>query len=145
MTRVYVDIVGDLFHIGHINLFKKAKALFKDAYLIVGVHSDKDVESYKRIPIITQEQRYKMIKYCSLVDKVIESAPLVITEKYIEQHKIDYVVHGNDFSESLKIQHKVPLEMKIVKYVEYTKGISTTSIIKKIIKSEKQKNGKNIL
>ena len=132
MTRVYVDIVGDLFHIGHINLFKKARALFSNPYLIVGVHSDKDVESYKRIPVICQEQRYEMIRCCRLVDEVIESAPLTITKEYIEQHKIDYVVHGNDFSESLNMQHKVAIEMKIVKYVEYTKGISTTEIINRI-------------
>ena len=49
MTRVYVDIVGDLFHVGHINLFKQARALFNDSFLIVGVHSDKDVESLSQI------------------------------------------------------------------------------------------------
>jgi|TARA_R100000081_G_C4668651_1_gene91375 cytidyltransferase-like protein len=136
MTRVYVDIVGDLFHIGHINLFKKARALFEKPYLIVGVHSDRDVESYKRTPVICQEQRYEMIRCCRLVDKVIESAPLVITKDYIEQNKIDYVVHGDDFSESLKIQHEVPISMKIVKYVEYTKDISTSKIINKIHSSK---------
>ena len=35
MTRVYVDIVGDLFHIGHLNLFKKAKALYDNSSLIL--------------------------------------------------------------------------------------------------------------
>ena len=48
MKRVYVDMVGDLFHIGHINMFKQAREL--GDYLIVGVHSDKAVESYKRTP-----------------------------------------------------------------------------------------------
>ncbi len=145
MTRVYVDIVGDLFHVGHINLFKQAIELFDDTYLIVGVHSDIAVKSYKRLPVICQEQRYEIVKNCRLVDEVIESAPLIITKEFIKHHKIDYVVHGNDMSESLKLQHNTPVKMNIAKYVKYTKGISTTSIIKKIIDREKLKNGKDIL
>ena len=62
MTRVYLDIVADLFHIGHLNLFKKAKLLDTDVYLIVGIHSDESVESYKRVPIIKQEQRYEIVR-----------------------------------------------------------------------------------
>ena len=37
-TRVYVDVVGDLFHAGHVQFFQKAKA--HGDYLIVGVHGD---------------------------------------------------------------------------------------------------------
>lgn len=132
MTRVYVDIVGDLFHIGHLNLFKKARALFENPYLIVGVHSDKSVESYKRRPVICQEQRYEMIKSCRLVDEIIEAAPLFLDENFINENKIVCVVHGDDMSKSLKDQHRIIREMNIVKYVEYTKGISTSQIINKI-------------
>ena len=130
MVRVYADIVGDLFHIGHINLFKQARE-FGD-YLIVGVHSDYSVESYKRKPIFTEEDRYELIKNCSLVDEVIENAPLVLTKEYIDKNKIDIVVHGNDKSPHFDEQHKVPLDMGIMKYLSYTEGISTSGIIKRI-------------
>ena len=46
--RVYADIVGDLFHAGHIEFLKKARG-FGD-YLIVGVIADENVEEYKRTP-----------------------------------------------------------------------------------------------
>ena len=134
MIRVYVDMVGDLFHVGHINLFKKAKALFpdKEAFLVVGVHSDEDVSSYKRTPIIKQKHRYEMIRFCKLVDQVIESAPLEVTKEFLEEHQIDYVVHGDDINQELMNQHKVPIDLGIVRYFPYTAGISTTKIIEKI-------------
>jgi cytidyltransferase-like protein len=49
--RVYADMVGDLFHAGHVEFFKKARA-FGD-YLVVGILADESVEEYKRTPILT--------------------------------------------------------------------------------------------
>ena len=130
MKRVYSDIVGDLFHVGHINMFKQAREYGN--YLIVGVHSDKTVESYKRRPIISENDRYEIVKNCKLVDEVIIDAPLVITQDYIKENKIDIIIHGDDnlFSEN----YKIPIEMGIMKYTKYTKGISTSEIIERIKK-----------
>jgi len=133
MKRVYLDMVADLFHVGHINCIRQARNLFQEpVYLIVGVHSDDDVASYKRRPVISEENRYEMVKYCSLVDEVITSAPLTVTKEFLTKNKIDFVIHGDDMSEELRKQHSVPLKMKIVKYVPYTKGVSSTFIINKI-------------
>ena len=46
---VYVDMVGDLFHYGHVEILRRAKE--KGDKLIVGVHSDETVMEYKRKPI----------------------------------------------------------------------------------------------
>ena len=43
-----------------------------------------------------------------------------------------YVVHGDDVSDEVKRQHKIPYSLGIVKYVPYTPGISTTEIIERI-------------
>ncbi len=130
MSRVYVDMVADLFHIGHINILKQARN--HGDYLIVGIHNDKDVESYKRIPIIDENDRYEIVRQCKLVDEVIENAPLVITEEYIKKHKIDYVFHGDDTNIDYSQQHMIPLGLGIMVYGKYTPGISTSSIIDKI-------------
>ena len=105
MIRVYVDMVADLFHVGHINLMQRAKAFGN--YLIVGVHSDKDVASYKRKPIINEENRYEIVRNCKLVDQLIEAAPLLITEEFIKKYEIDLVVHGDDISKAISNQHKI--------------------------------------
>lgn len=131
MIRVYVDMVGDLFHVGHLNMFKQART-YGD-YLIVGIHSDKTVKSYKRTPIIKQEDRYQIIANCKLVDQIIENAPLKITHDFILNNNIHYVVHGDDLNtKSTEMMYSIPIKLGIMKTIPYTKGISTTKIINKI-------------
>tara|TARA_Y100001937_G_scaffold21799_1_gene30780 strand:+ start:829 stop:1230 length:402 start_codon:yes stop_codon:yes gene_type:complete len=130
MVRVYADVVGDLFHVGHINLFKQAREL--GDYLIVGVHSDKAVSSYKRVPILDENTRYEIVKNCRLVDQVIIDAPLTLTKTFIRDNKIDIVAHGNDTNPNFEEQHKAAIDMGIMRYLKYTPGISTTDIINKI-------------
>ena len=130
--RVYADIVGDMLHIGHIEFFKKARA-FGD-YLIIGVLSDEDVASYKRVPILTLEERVAVIKACRYVDEVIVAPPLRTTEEWLKEHEIDVVVHGDDFNPDLLMdQYGVPIQMGIFKSVPYTPGISTTNVIQRIL------------
>lgn len=131
-TRVYVDIVGDLFHAGHIEFLKNAKA-FGD-YLIVGVLADESVEEYKRMPILTTAERVKVIEACALVDEVVVAPPLRLTEEMIRELKIDYVVHGDDFNKDLlEDQYGAALKAGIFRTVPYTAGISTTEIIRRIV------------
>ena len=130
MTRVYVDMVGDLFHVGHLNIIKRAKDLGDT--LIVGVHSDATVESYKRKPIVSEHDRYEMIRSCRFVNEVIEEAPLLITEEYIEKHRIDLVVSGDKLSTKHHEMYAVPIRLGIMRLFEYTPGVSTSSIIEKI-------------
>ena len=129
--RVYADIVGDLLHMGHIEFFKKAREL--GDYLIIGVLSDETVATYKRIPILTMKERAAVIEACKYVDEVIMDPPLRTSKEWLKEHKIDIVVHGDDFNpNTLKDQYGVPLEMGILKIVPYTKGISSTDIIQRI-------------
>ena len=138
MVRVYVDMVADLFHYGHVAFLKKARAL--GDYLLVGIHADVVLASYKKgRPILTMEERVASAAGCRYVDEVLPNAPLVIDEAWIKKHDIQLVVHGDDFSEN-RIQdfYKVPIEMEIFRTVPYTKGISTTEIIRRVIDTQAQ-------
>ncbi len=136
-TRVYVDIVGDLFHAGHVEFLKKAKG-FGD-YLIVGVLADDVVEEYKREPILTLEERVKVIQACRLVDEVVIAPPLRLTDEMIRDLKIDFVVHGDDFNKDLlEDQYGAALKAGIFRTVPYTPGVSTTAIIRRIIERHRQ-------
>jgi len=130
MTRVYVDMVADLFHYGHANFLRQAKQ-FGD-HLIVGIHSDEVVKEYKRTPILSMRERVDTVSSCRYVDEVISDAPLVVDLKWLNTHRIDLVVHGDDFSEDLLQDcYKVPIEMGIFHLLPYTSAISTSEIIRR--------------
>ena len=134
MTRVYVDMVADLFHYGHANFLKQAKK--HGSYLIVGIHSDKVVEGYKRSPIMTMEERLDTVSSCRYVDEVVANAPLIIDQKWFDTHQIDLVVHGDDFSEEMEqLCYRTPIDLGIFRLVSYTSEISTTEIIRRIKES----------
>ena len=119
-----------MFHYGHANFLKQARQC--GDYLIVGIHSDQVVGGYKRLPIMSMDERIKTVSSCRYVDEVVPEAPLVIEEEWINTHNIDIVVHGDDFSEEMKqLCYKTPIGLGIFRIVPYTPSISTTEIIRR--------------
>ncbi len=128
--RVYVDMVADLFHYGHVELLSHARGL--GDYLLVGVHADDAVLAHKRKPILTMEERVACVAGCRYVDEVLPNAPWVTDCSWIAKHSINLVVHGSDYSqEDLNETHAVAMAMGILRVVPYTRGISTTEIIRR--------------
>ena len=67
----YLSGTFDLFHVGHLNLLKRAKK--QCDYLIVGLHKD---GSWKgKETFIPFEERKSILEACRYVDKVVESFP----------------------------------------------------------------------
>jgi choline-phosphate cytidylyltransferase len=138
MKIVYIDGVFDLFHRGHLESLIKAKNVLNDisnTFLVVGVVSDKDCESYKRKPIIKEDDRVEIIKGLKMVDDIIFPCPLIVTPEFLEEHKIDLVVHGfvneNDRLKQKEFFAKI-VEIGKFKEIEYYTETSTTKIIKNI-------------
>jgi ethanolamine-phosphate cytidylyltransferase len=136
----YVDIIGseitgytegpfDLFHTGHLELFKKAKTFYDK--LVVGVYTDETTKSYKRSPIIPYKDRLEMVKGCKYVDSVIEDAPLKTTLRFMKTNKLDYCIHGFSSWEALHRDYDELLTCGRVHLVTET-DYHTTDIIKNI-------------
>ncbi|GAA1479276.1 hypothetical protein GCM10009623_37220 [Nocardioides aestuarii] len=130
MTRVYVDMVGDLFHAGHVRLLQEA-ARHGD-HVIAGVLSDETVAAYKRRPVMTLAERVAVVEACRHVDEVVPDAPLRLTDGFLDDHQIDVVVHGDDLtSEAAAEVYGPAVERGILRLVPRSGGISTTQLIRR--------------
>lgn len=129
---VFTDMVADLFHIGHVKFLESAKA--QGDYLIVGIHSDRDVASEKRTPIMNMHERAHVVESCRYVDKIVLDAPYGISEEFLEFHHIDLVVHAHPVEEEELYypRYKVPISLAKFRRLEYNFGISTSEILARI-------------
>jgi cytidyltransferase-like protein len=131
-TRVYVDLVGDLFHAGHVELLREARSC--GDWLIVGVLSDDVVARYKRRPITTLEERVTVVRACRYVDQVVPDAPDVVTMDFVREHDIALVVHGDDLSdEATSAVYAEVAAAGILRQVPRRAGISTTDLIRRVL------------
>ena len=130
-SRVYVDMVGDLFHPGHLELLRAART-FGD-HLVVGVLSDESAAAYKRRPVMTLEERVAMVEACRYVDEVVPDAPLVLTTAFLDEQDIAVVVHGDDLdSEAASTVYGAAVETGRLRLVPPTSALSTTGIIARV-------------
>ena len=123
---------ADLLHYGHVRFLKKAKDLAnkRGLLLLVGIHNNEVIHTYKRSPILNQVERAEVVSAIRYVDKVLVDAPLAITKEYMEQHKIDLVVHAHAESDtSYDDDHVYPISVGKFVRLDYTDQICTTEII----------------
>lgn len=129
--RVYVDMVGDLFHAGHVSLLRAARS--QGDALVVGVLSDESAATYKRRPIMTSAERVAVIEACRYVDEVIPDAPLRLTQAFLDEHDLALVVHGDDLDvEGAADVYGPAVAAGILRLVPRATGISTTDLIARV-------------
>ena len=134
VPKVYVGMVADLLHVGHINILITAHA---KGDVTVGLLTDDCVETYKRRPIQKWKDRKDIISAIRYVKDVITQPTLAYTDNLL-MLKPKYVVHGNDWKTGpqQKTREKVIETISqwdgILIEPEYTRGISTTQLLEKI-------------
>lgn len=131
--RVYVDGIWDLFHEGHRAVFTKATNKAKEfagsrpVELVVGVCGE-GVAAYKRNTIMTLDERVNAVAAGHFA--VVPNSPIYLTEAFLDEHKIDLVVHGDDFSNVKKmLYYGAAVRQNKYASVPYTKGVSTTELL----------------
>jgi cytidyltransferase-like protein len=98
MTRVLVDMSLTLFHHGHVRLLKKAAGL---GHVTVALTIDEEIKRVKGfVPPLKFEQRKEIALSIRYVDEVIPCNWL-IDENFLDLHKIDLLVHGEDYENSV--------------------------------------------
>lgn len=139
---VYVDGTFDLFHVGHIEFLKRAKAL--GDFLIVGVHDDQTVNAIKgsNYPLMNLHERALSVLACRYVDEVIIGAPYSVTEEILNgEYKVALVAHGNSVLEKDmdgRNPYDLPKKLGIYKEIDTPNAtITTEGIINRIIENRK--------
>lgn len=127
--RVAVYGVWDLFHHGHINMLKRAKAMGN--FLLVGVTSDKWAKHNGKTPYYPLWLRKRIIESLGIADVVVTSKGNKTTIKQMKEYDIDVYVKGNDWKGKINYLNGI---CEVV-YLPRTRGISTTKI-KEYIKDE---------
>ena len=119
----------DVFHIGHLNLLKKAKE--KCDYLIVGVTTDELIyETKHKYPLSTLSERMEIIASLKVVDKVVIQDNLDKVAAW-EKYHYNFLFSGDDWASSPRWKkYEFDLNKKGVKviYFPYTRTISSTKL-----------------
>lgn len=149
--KVYVGMSADIIHPGHMNILKEASSYGE---VIVGLLTDQAIASYKKIPLMSYEERFSIIDGIKYVSKIVKQDTLDYTNNLMDI-KPKYVVHGDDWTTG--IQKNVRKEViEVLKgwdgelvEVPYTEGVSSTSIKEKlgnkITTEERRKSLRNAL
>lgn len=133
----YISGVFDLFHVGHLNMFKRAKEQCE--YLIVGVVSDEGVRKYKEVePFVPYEERAEMVRSCRYVDEVVK-IPLEfrgVREAY-QMYHFDCQFSGSDYKNNpdwladKEFLEKRGSDMVFFPYTESTSSSKLKQLIEK--------------
>ena len=136
----YTTGVFDMFHIGHLNILKRAKE--QCDYLIVGVSTDEVVEEYKKkTPIIKFEERIAIVEAIKYVDEVVPQTTMDKMEAW-KQLKFDVMFHGSDWKGSEMYTHIIEkfnnVGVKVI-FLPHTEGVSSTLLTEVLYKKKNSK------
>lgn len=125
----YTQGVFDMFHIGHLNIIKRAKEQCET--LIVGVNSDNLVVTYKnKQPVIPEKERIEIVDSIKGVDKTVLATTLDKVEIH-EKIPFDVVFIGSDWKGSDRWneteQNLKEIGVDTV-YLPYTNDVSSTNL-----------------
>ncbi len=136
---IYADVVCDLFHLGHVEFFRQARAL-GDA-LVVGLVSDADAASYKNPPVLTFAERLAVVRACRHVDRVLEEpAPLHASAAFLDHIGAAFCCHGDDMSAAeLRFWYGDLVDCGRLKVVRYTAGISSRQVFERVAERLRQR------
>jgi len=136
MSRVYVSLIADLLHAGHIKVLKEAE---KHGEVVVGLLTAEAINELNDEAFLKYQQRLEVVQNLSMVSKVISQDTASYKTNLLEL-KPDYVVHGDDWqngSQSVYRDEVLALlsgwDGKLIE-VEYSAEISDQNIKDQLMK-----------
>jgi rfaE bifunctional protein nucleotidyltransferase chain/domain len=137
---VFTNGCFDLLHPGHVRYLREARSLGDS--LVVALNSDRSVRMLKGEgrPILNEKERAEVIAALETVDYVVifdEETPRELIADLLP----DVLVKGGDWGlEEIIGREEVEAAGGTVRSLPYIEGSSTSEIIERVIKIEKQRN-----
>lgn len=134
----YTTGVFDMFHIGHLNILRRAKE--QCDYLIVGVSTDElCYERKKKYPIIHEKERMAIVAELRCVDQVVVQQDMNKLEA-VKKYHADAVFVGSDWKGTaawINYEKQFADVGCEVVYLDHTEGISSTILRDRLNKGER--------
>jgi ethanolamine-phosphate cytidylyltransferase len=127
----------DVFHAGHIAVLEEARS-FGD-YLIVGVHSDQEINRVKgeMWPVMNLQERVLGLLGCRYVDECVIGAPYSVSKEMIDTLNIHVVLHGSQYAAHTDVDggdpYRVAKEKGIFQVVKSPLPLTTTDVVERIV------------
>lgn len=104
-------------------------------YLVVGVHSDAEIEKNKGPTVMKEQERYAMVAACKWVDEVVPDAPYNTTVEILEKYNIDFCVHGDDITTMADGTdcYQAVKDAGLYRECKRTQGVSTTELVGRML------------
>lgn len=130
MKKVYVALIGDILHSGHIKILKEAK---KYGRVIVGLLTEKACGELNDVPYLSYSQRKEVISNLKLVDEIVPQNSASYRENLLKL-KPDYVIHGDDWKYNYKRKQREEVIELLAKWggelieIPYSREISEAKL-----------------
>ena len=129
-----MDGCFDGFHYGHVNALFQAKQ--KCDYLKVGTHTDIEMETYKKAPMVPYVERSRMLEHCRFVDEFVGEVPYVVRNDILDKFGCSKYLHADETIVTRDNTNVICVDLDRYDTYETTRGISSTQLRERILQQE---------
>ena len=141
---VYIDGAFDLFHVGHVEILKLARA--QGDFLLVGIHTDEEVTARRgpHLPIMGLHERALSVLACRYADEVIIGAPQIVSDDLLTTFGIGLVVRGTTHeaptreAASEEARYEVPKSREMLRMLASPSTMTSATLIRRIVENRAQ-------
>jgi len=136
MKKVYVSMIADLLHAGHINILKEAE---KYGDITVGLLTSTAINELNDTAYLKYQQRFDVINSLSMVSSIVSQEDASYKENLLKM-KPDYVVHGDDWKGGKQSKYRQEVIDLLSEWggelieVEYSSDISDKNLKNQLMK-----------
>jgi ethanolamine-phosphate cytidylyltransferase len=103
--------------------------------LIVGIHSNDEIERSKGPPVMRQEERYGLLEHIKWIDEIAYDVPYCPSLDTLKKLNADFVIHGDDipYNSEGRCAYDEIIAADKLRIVKRTEGVSTTDIVGRLL------------